>query len=1152
MDTRAPAGDAQDDRTVWDVGTTILNEFLVERHLGRGGFGQVELVQSRRSGQRYAVKRVLLADPVAQSRFLQEALRWINLPEHPHVVPCHFVRTVGHELAVFSEYVDGGSLANWIRTGRLYQGGAAAARARVLDIAIQAAWGLHAAHSMGLLHLDMKPANVLLTDDGVAKVADFGLAGVREQSVDTVVSEEAALDYIAGGPELDAAQREIIKGVLRKQLAATEDERTLVVAAAEGLSVGYAPPEQVERGALTRAADVWSWGVTVLEMFVGERTWPSGTLAAAVLDSLGQQPPTTVALTMPSGVVDLLKACFQDDPAARPPTLSDVASRLSDLFQDVCGHPLGRERPPDTSITDIMQVHYDRRLDTGADWSDPRGWLQFAYQAAGRDERQAVAYWPSGVGTRRARALEDLRALTEAQRVLESTLSTESVELRTALADLRTELAHVRRSLGDASGAIQEYEASVRVLEDMPGERDRLRLSSVLVSLAILLRVEGREDDAVAACDRAIELCRGVEGDAIASLIVGNALLAKGNATADLTARLALYDEAQASYENAGDEGAIVRVLASKASALDILGRKEEAAAVWELAETSLQRLEDAGGSDLLGLKATTLMNRATAASSVREQLRYAEAAVEVYARLVNELGRQEFAGDLGNALFAAGRGYEHADQLQAAVKAYREARGLLEDAVIRDGRFDLTDELATCYEYEGTLVRNLGDPAGAVAVAMRAVEMWQRLADLEGEAAWGPNLATAREKLAASLGSAGNLEAALAEVEEAIRLLQPGDDSTGAGRHRLARAYSERAKVLRKSGQTGAAIEDYQTALDLLADGSQPEEIATRALVLQNLSNAIDDAGDHEAGLQVIEAAIELWETLVDQGEQRRSSLIDAYHNRVNKLVKLGDYEAAREHGTRTLALYRQLVDQEGRSDLIADMARLQAAHGVTLERLLDFEGAISALLTARGLYERTTSLEPEQRDMLLGALEGMRTRLEAVVESGPKDVATWLEEANRKLEQAGSLSRAGYPDEACMSLEEAVGWLMWLLGRYPSDDLYELCGRAATALGVVAMYAHRTEAARRGFTAALSCYGTLVDQGRLDQLDGWAGAELGLASLLLMHGDATQAMAVLDTMKRRLRELDPARHAHWSARAEELLASMQEPSGPMRPFGE
>src|SRR5688572_18071326 len=82
------------------------------RELGGGGFGRVALVESQRSGLRDAVKVVRVSDPTGTSRFVLEAQRWIDLPDHPNIAGCYFVRAVGDGIAIFSEYVEGGSVAD--------------------------------------------------------------------------------------------------------------------------------------------------------------------------------------------------------------------------------------------------------------------------------------------------------------------------------------------------------------------------------------------------------------------------------------------------------------------------------------------------------------------------------------------------------------------------------------------------------------------------------------------------------------------------------------------------------------------------------------------------------------------------------------------------------------------------------------------------------------------------------------------------------------------------------------------------------------------------------------------------------------------------------------------------------------------------------
>jgi serine/threonine protein kinase len=138
--------------------------------------GKVSLVRSVTTHERFAMKRTTFRDWPHQRNFLLELRTWCDVsePRHPHIAEFRFFRTIpnqqtgGSEIAIFAEYVNGGSLADWIKDRKLYEGGLAKALERILDIAIQFAWGLHAAHELGVVHRDVKPSNLLLTQDGLA------------------------------------------------------------------------------------------------------------------------------------------------------------------------------------------------------------------------------------------------------------------------------------------------------------------------------------------------------------------------------------------------------------------------------------------------------------------------------------------------------------------------------------------------------------------------------------------------------------------------------------------------------------------------------------------------------------------------------------------------------------------------------------------------------------------------------------------------------------------------------------------------------------------------------------------------------------------------------------------------------------------------
>ena len=179
----------------WQPGDVILNRYEVKSALGEGGMGRVYLVHHKHWNVDLAVKSPkpgLFSEEKAVENFIREAETWVNLDLHPNIVQCHYVRAIGGIPRIFAEYVPGGSLAEWI-AHRKFTG-----VDQMLDVAIQFAWGLHAAHEQGLVHQDVKPLNVLMTPDGTAKVSDFGLTRAKRTVNGNVATGTDNLATMAG------------------------------------------------------------------------------------------------------------------------------------------------------------------------------------------------------------------------------------------------------------------------------------------------------------------------------------------------------------------------------------------------------------------------------------------------------------------------------------------------------------------------------------------------------------------------------------------------------------------------------------------------------------------------------------------------------------------------------------------------------------------------------------------------------------------------------------------------------------------------------------------------------------------------------------------------------------------------------------------
>ncbi len=300
---------------VWRVGDVIFDRYEVKHVFGSGGMGLVYRVYHRDWHLDLAVKSPrpeFFQSPQQVENFEREAETWVNLGLHPHIVSCYYVRRLGGIPRIFAEFLKGGTLAEWIRTRRIYEGGSKRALERILDIAIQFAWGLHYAHEKGLVHQDVKPGNLLLFSDGTAKVSDFGLARARSASSENTT-------------------------------AALHPGQTILVPGSGFMTPEYASPEQLRGEPLSRKTDIWSWGVSLMEMLLGELTWRSGLAAPAVLAELGSR-------RFDKELTVILSGCIGVGGRERCGSFEPVLKSLIAYYQSRFG-PYRRQKPEPAQLS---------------------------------------------------------------------------------------------------------------------------------------------------------------------------------------------------------------------------------------------------------------------------------------------------------------------------------------------------------------------------------------------------------------------------------------------------------------------------------------------------------------------------------------------------------------------------------------------------------------------------------------------------------------------------------------------------------------------------------------------------------------------------------------------------------------------------------
>jgi len=269
-------------------GTTLARKYKIIEVLGRGGMGIVYKAEDTKLKRRVALKFLppeLMLEEEAKERFVLEAQAAAAL-SHPNICTIHEIDEEEDKSFIAMEYVEGKTLRAKIESGPLEE-------QEALDIAIQIAEGLEEAHKKGIIHRDIKSANIMVTEKGQAKVMDFGLAKVK------------------GGTLL------------------TRKGTTLG-------TVAYMSPEQARGEEVDHRSDIWSLGVVMYEMLSGQLPF-KGDLEASILYSVVHEEPKPLKAIKPDIPVELQQLIYNALKKKRESRYSSAAEMLKDLkkYQDV-------------------------------------------------------------------------------------------------------------------------------------------------------------------------------------------------------------------------------------------------------------------------------------------------------------------------------------------------------------------------------------------------------------------------------------------------------------------------------------------------------------------------------------------------------------------------------------------------------------------------------------------------------------------------------------------------------------------------------------------------------------------------------------------------------------------------------------------------
>jgi eukaryotic-like serine/threonine-protein kinase len=261
-----------------------IGAYQVQTLLGVGGMGEVYRARDTKLGRDVAIKilpRVFTSDPERLARFEREARVLASL-NHTNIATIHGIEDLDGHRALVLELVEGETLAERIQRGALPIADALAVGRQIVD-------ALDAAHERGIVHRDLKPANIKVTDEGVVKVLDFGLA--------KVASGDGA------GPDLSHSPTVTIGGTREGMILGT---------------AAYMSPEQARGKPVDKRADIWAFGCVLYEMLTGRAVFPRETVSDTIAAILERDPDwTALPAATPANARRLLHRCLEREPKTR-------------------------------------------------------------------------------------------------------------------------------------------------------------------------------------------------------------------------------------------------------------------------------------------------------------------------------------------------------------------------------------------------------------------------------------------------------------------------------------------------------------------------------------------------------------------------------------------------------------------------------------------------------------------------------------------------------------------------------------------------------------------------------------------------------------------------------------------------------------------
>ena len=295
----------------WAEGDVVEDLYEI-RGSASGGMGTVYFAYHRLWNMMLAIKtpqRKAVEQEANAQRFLREAELWVDLGVHPNIATCYYACLINGLPRLFIEYVDGGSLEEWVENRKL------TGLVQEVDLMLQFCHGMIHAEAKGMMHRDIKPANCLLTQEGALKITDFGLVKRLAEKIDP-----------------DADQADVTDATTRAYQAAATVQDSGVTG-----SPWYMAPERFKRKPEDIRSDVYPFGVMVYEVILNKMPFKfSGAFSLQALIKCHLKVPPVDPLSarpdLPLDLAEIIMTCLEKKPEDRYPSFVAVCEAFERVW----------------------------------------------------------------------------------------------------------------------------------------------------------------------------------------------------------------------------------------------------------------------------------------------------------------------------------------------------------------------------------------------------------------------------------------------------------------------------------------------------------------------------------------------------------------------------------------------------------------------------------------------------------------------------------------------------------------------------------------------------------------------------------------------------------------------------------------------------